>query len=109
MCTGCLGIIIQGVRCQIELLVTQTNIIIEHRHFGIRMILSPVTSQRRAIIYEFSSLKEISEIIQSVVIKTICIQSRLTMFQDDIITSLGYLSITIIIGIVAKQFQRIPL
>ena len=109
MSAGGLGIIIQRIRSQVEILVTKTNIIIEHRHLGIRMIFAPVTRQRRTSVHQLTTLKEITEVIQSVIIQAVCIQRRLTMFQNDIITCLGYLGIAVIIGIVAEEFQGVTL
>ena len=63
-----LCIIEQGVCRQIELLILQTHVIVEHRLFVICMILTPVRRQHRLTIHQFTAFKEIAEVIHAVIV-----------------------------------------
>ena len=73
------------------------------------MVFSPVAGQRRLTINQLAALEEISEIIHTVIVKRVGIERRLTVLKYHIVTGLCQLVVTIIVGVVAEQFQRVAL
>ena len=73
------------------------------------MILTPVAGERRLAIDQFTTFEEVTEIIQAVIVQRVGIKRRFTMFENHITTGLRQLVVTIIIGIVAEQLQRVTL
>ena len=73
------------------------------------MVLTPVAGKRRLAIDQFTAFEKITEIIQAVIVQRVGIQRRFTMFENHITTGLSQLVVTIIIGIVAEQLQRVTL
>ena len=109
MSTGCAGVIVKRVGSKIELLVTQTDVIVEHGHLRVCMVLTPVSGEHGRTVHQLTSFKEVTEVIHAVVVERVTIERRLTMLQDHIIASLCQLRITVIISIVAGKTQRIAL
>ena len=109
MCSRGLSIIEQRVCRQVEFLVFQTHIIIEHCLFGVGMVFSPVRGQHRLTIHQFTTFEEVSEVIHAVVVQRVSIKCRLPMTKNYIIASLSQLVITIIIGIVTCQAKGVTL
>ena len=73
------------------------------------MVLTPVSGKHSRTVNQFTTFKKVSEVIHAVVVERVTIERRLTMFQNDIVTSLCQLRITVIISIVASKTQRIAL
>ena len=102
-------VVIKGIGGEIELRAFHLHIEVKHRHLGFRVILSPVRSQRGLSIHHFSTLEEISIIVQTVEIEGVGIEGGLTVFEHHIITGSRHLLVTIVIGIVGYQRQGITL
>ena len=97
------GIIVEGVRSQVELLVTHLHIVVEDRHLRLGVILAPVGGQRCALVHHLSAFEEIGVVIETVEVQGIGIERCLTVLQHHILTGFGHLVVTIVEGIVGEE------
>ena len=104
-----LGVVVEGVGGEIEFLVLEPHIIIEHGQLGIGVILTPVGGEHRRAVDEFAALKEIAEVIHAVIVEGVGIERRLAVLQHHIVAGLGQLVVAIVESIVAGQTESVAL
>ena len=73
------GIIEQRIRSQIEFLIAQSNVIVEHSHLRIGMVFAPVGRQYSRTVNQLSAFEEIAEVIHTVIVEGVTIERRFTM------------------------------
>ena len=102
-------VILKCIRSKSKLRIYQLNIEIEDRHLSLWTILSPFRCKNVLLIHKGTAVKEVTKLIDSVVIQAIGKKCGLSVFQLYIITDLRNLSISIIVEIVTIQCQGISL
>ena len=102
-------VVIEGIGSQKEFGTAHLHVVVEHRHLGLCVVLTPVGCQRRIAVNHLSAFEEIGIVVHAVEIQTIRVKRRLLMFQHDVISCPCHLFITIVIGILTHQRQRITL
>ena len=95
-------VIIQGVGSEEELRALHLYIVVEHRHLGLGVVLTPVGGECGLAVDHLSALEEVGVIIQTVEVETIGIESCLLVFQYHVVTGTGHLLVTIVISVVAE-------
>ena len=99
----------QGIGIQRELLILQTDAIIEDSQFRTRRIL-PV--KRRELIQgidDQTSVEIISDIRDSLIVQAICKQGNLPILHADILPQISDLGISIVKQVISIHEQGIPL
>ena len=104
-----LGVVLQSIRRQRKLRVHQLNVIVEHRLLGRRIVLSPLRGKHILLVHQRTAVKEVAQVIQTVVVQTISKKRSVTVLHTHIVAHLGYLRISVIIKAVAIQKERIAL
>ena len=69
----------QGVCGEGELRVAQVHVVVEHRLACLGVVFSPVAHEHVVSVHHLSSLEEISDIVETVVVETVSIQFRSAM------------------------------
>ena len=102
-------IVVQCIRGHSELRVQQLHIIVENRLFRNRTVFSPVGAEYILFVHQRTSVKVVSQIGYPVVIQTVCIQLRVSVFQTHILSKFGYLRISVVEQMVTVNKKCIPL
>ena len=71
---GAAGVVVESVGSEIELLVAQTDIVVEHCDACFCVVFTPVGSQHTTIVDEFSTLEEIADIVETVEVEAVGIE-----------------------------------
>ena len=101
--------IFQGIRSQYEFRIHQLHIMVEYRNFRCRTIFPPLRRQYILFISQRTTLKVVTQIIQTVVVQTISSQGSISVDHTDIFTNHGQLCHTVIIQIIPIDKKRISL
>ena len=109
MCYRLRRVIIERIRCDEAVTVVEFHIIIEHSLARTGVILSPVGHQVVFSVDQFSTLHEISRLVQSVVGEAIGIERLLAMLQHHILTRHHQFLGTVVRSNVAIQRERVAL
>ena len=85
------------------------HVVIEYGLTRIRIVLAPVGRELALVVDKSSSLKEISIVIQAVIIETVRIKRLPPMLEHHILSCLHHLSLAIIPCVVARERQSVTL
>ena len=73
------------------------------------MVFAPVAGQRCGTVDEFAALEEVAEGVHAVVVQRVAVERRLAVLQYDVVAGTCHLVVTVVVGVVAGQSQRVAL
>ena len=102
-------VVIERVGGQIKVLVAHLHVVVEDRHLRLRVILAPVGRQRGALVHHLASFEEIGIVVEAVEVQRVGIERRLAVLQHHVIACLRHLVVTIVVGVVGEERERVAL
>ncbi|OCR28904.1 hypothetical protein AC140_37020 [Bacteroides fragilis] len=101
--------ILQGIGSQYKTGINKLDVVIENGQFGGGTVFAPIRSQHVFFIHQGASIKIIAQIVQTVIIQTICQQGSIPVDHFYILTKLRYLGHAVIKQIITIDEKGIPL
>ena len=106
---GVAVVVVEGVRGDEELGTLHLHVVVEDRHLRLRVVLAPVRGECGVTVDHLASLEEIGIVVETVEVEAVGIKGGLAVLQHYIITGTSNLIVTVVVGVVAEERERVAL
>ena len=106
---GVAVIVVEGVGGDEELGTLHLHVVVEDRHLRLRVVLAPVRGECGVTVDHLASLEEIGIVVETVEVEAVGIKGGLAVLQHYIITGTSNLIVTVVVGVVAEERERVAL
>ena len=96
-------VVVECIRSQVELWRLHLHVVVEHRHLGLGIILSPVGGQCSPPVDHLTSLEEIGVVVEAVEVEGVGIECCVTVLEHHVVARPCHLLVAVVVGIVGEQ------
>jgi len=108
-CKAGAGVVVQCVGDKGGLWTLEVNVVVEHGFASGRAVLPPLTLESVVAIDHATTIEEISEFVEAVIVKGVAVEAHLVVRQDNVIASSGELVGAVVEEDVGDECQRVAL
>lgn len=103
------GIVIESVGGDVGVFAAHTHIVVEDSLAGLKIVLSPVSHELVLAVLEHTALKEVSVVVESVVVEAVGSEHLLAVGQHHIVACRHTLLHAVVVGIAGSERERVAL
>ena len=108
-CKAGAGVVVQRVGDKGGLWTLEVNVVVEHGFAGGGAVLPPLTLESVVTIDHATTIEEIAEFVETVIVQGVAVEAHLVVRQDNVITSSGELVGAVVEEDVGDECQRVAL
>ena len=93
----------QRIGDETEFRIVEHHIVVEVSHTCVGMVFSPVRHQSAVTIHQFAAFEIVAQVIEPVVVQTICLHDLVAMLHHHIVAHFRNLRFTVVVEFVAGE------